>query len=101
MFLAAAGILGAAGATQTFTGVITDTTCGVKHEMKGHSDADCVKMCTKGSAQYALVDGEKVWKLSDQKGAASLAAQRVKVVGTPDEKNGVIKVVSIEAARPN
>jgi hypothetical protein len=97
IILAVSGILGAAQAPQTLTGVITDTMCGVKHDMKAHSDADCVKLCTKGSAQYALVDGEKVWRLSDQKGSANFAAQRVKVLGTLDEKNKFIKVVSIAA----
>ena len=93
-----AGVLIAAETPQTFTGVITDTMCGAKHDMKGHSDADCVKLCTKGSAQYALFDGESVLKLSDQKNPARYAAQRVKVTGTLDQKNKIIRVISIEAA---
>ena len=95
--LALAGALIGARAPQTFTGVITDTLCGARHNMKGHSDADCVKLCVKGSAQYALVDGETVLNLSDQKNPAKFAAQRVKVVGTLDEKTKTIKVTSIEA----
>ena len=89
-------LLGAA--PQTFTGVITDTSCGAKHNMKDHSDADCVKMCLKGSAQYALFDGQNVFKLSDQKAPGKFAAQRVKVTGTLDPKTNTIKVASIEAA---
>ena len=55
------------GATpETYTGVITDTVCGSQHNMKGHSDADCAKMCAKASGQYALFDGQNVFKLSDQ-----------------------------------
>lgn len=95
--LTLAAALIAAAAPQTFTGVITDTLCGAKHNMKGHSDADCVKMCVKGSGQYALFDGENVLKLSDQKNPAKFAAQRVKVVGTLDAKTKTIKVNSIEA----
>ena len=82
----------------TFTGVITDTMCGAKHTMvKDQSDADCIKMCLKGSSQYALYDGKDVLKLSDQKKPAAFAAQRVKVTGTLDAKTRTIKVASIEA----
>jgi hypothetical protein len=94
--LAMAGALGAAKAPETFTGVITDTLCGAKHSMKGHTDADCVKMCVKGPGQFALFDGENVFKLSDQKNPAKFEAQRVKVVGVYDEKTQTIKVSSIE-----
>jgi hypothetical protein len=97
--IALAGLL--AGAPQTFTGVITDTLCGAKHNMKGHSDADCAKMCAKASAQYALFDGQNVLKLSDQKTPAKFAAQKVKVTGTLDPKTNTIKVASIEPVPGN
>jgi hypothetical protein len=93
---ALAAALSAAKTPETFTGVITDTHCGAKHDMKGRSDADCVKLCAKGSAQYALFDGQRVLKLSDQKTPAKFAAQKVKVVGIYDEKTETIKVGSIE-----
>ncbi len=95
--LALAGALGAADAPRTFMGVITDTLCGASHAMmKAQSDAACVKLCVKGSGQYALFDGQTVLKLSDQKTPAKFAAQRVKVVGTYDEKTKTVKVSSIE-----
>jgi hypothetical protein len=82
----------------TFTGVITDTMCGAKHEMmKNQPDAQCVRMCAKGQSEYALFDGVNVLKLSDQKTPARYAAQRVKVTGALDEKTRTIKVTSIEA----
>jgi hypothetical protein len=87
-----------AAAPQTFTGVITDTLCGARHNMEGHTDADCVKMCVKGSGQYAIFDGQNVYKLSDQKTPAKFAAQRVKVTGTLNPKTKTIKVTSIEPA---
>jgi uncharacterized protein YaeQ len=93
------GMLAAAGAPETITGVITDTMCGAKHGMmKGQPDDECVRMCVKGARDYALYDGQKVWKLSDQKTPAKFAAKRVKVIGVADEKNMTIKVSSIEAA---
>jgi hypothetical protein len=92
------GVL-AAATTQTVTGVITDSMCGATHAMmKGHADDQCVRMCVKGSREYALYDGKSTWKLSDQKTPASLAAKRVKVTGTVDEKNMKIKVTKVELA---
>jgi hypothetical protein len=93
--IALAGLL-AGSAPQIFTGVITDTLCGARHNMKGHSDADCAKMCAKASGQYALFDGQNVLKLSDQKTPARFAAEKVKVTGTLDPKTNTIKVTSIE-----
>jgi hypothetical protein len=91
----------AGAAAQAFTGVITDTLCAAKHNMKGHSDADCVKMCAKASGEYALFDGQNILKLSDQKTPARFAAQRVKVTGTLDPKTNTIKVTSIEPVPGN
>src|SRR5580700_10883101 len=88
----------AAGA-ETFTGVITDTMCGAQHSMmKNQPDAACVKMCTKGSSDYALFDGKNVVKLSGQNSPSRFAAQRVKITGTYNEKSKTIKVASMEAA---
>jgi hypothetical protein len=92
--------LAAAVQVDTFTGVVTDTMCGAKHEMmKNQPDDQCVKMCTKGEADYALFDGKNVIKLSDQKTPAKYAAQKVKVTGTVDSKTNTIKVTSIEHPR--
>src|SRR5277367_5953562 len=90
-------IVGIAVGAETFTGVITDTMCGATHTMmKNQPDDACVKMCTKGSSEFALFDGKMVMKLSDQKSPAKLAAQHVKVAGTYDEKSKTIKVASME-----
>jgi len=98
LILTLAGGLFAANELATFTGVITDTLCGRSHGMmKAPSDEACIKMCLKGSGEFALFDGKNILKLSDQKLPAKFAAQRVKVTGTYDEKNQRIKVTSIEA----
>ena len=92
-----------AQAAETFTGVITDTMCGVKPHtmMKDHTPPECVKMCVKGPYVYALLDGSTVIKLSDQKTSAKFAARRVKVTGTYNEKSKSIKVSSIEPLDEN
>ena len=96
------GLLICAGlaAAETFTGTITDTMCGAKHTMMaGKPDDECVQACVKGNSSYALYDGSKVLKLSDQKTPAKFAAKKVKVTGTLDPKTDTIKVSSIEAAK--
>lgn len=90
-------LLAAVLASETYTGVITDTMCGAKHTMmKDASDDKCVKACVKGSSEYALFDGQNVYKLSDQGKPAKFPAQRVKVTGTLNQKTNTIKVTSIE-----
>jgi hypothetical protein len=81
----------------TFTGTITDTMCGAKHTMmKDQPDDKCIRMCVKGSSDYALFDGQTVLKLSDQSKPAKFAAQKVKVTGMLDEKTKTIKITSID-----
>jgi hypothetical protein len=89
--------LAAAGKAETYTGIISDTLCGASHSMmKNHPADQCVKMCAKGQYSYALFDGTKLIKLSDQKTPAKFAAHRVKVTGTLDAKTNTIKVSSVE-----
>jgi len=95
-------VIAIAARADTFTGVITDTMCGANHDMmKGHPADQCVKLCAKGQASFALYDGTTVFKLSDQKTPARFAAQKVKVTGTLDPKNKTIKVSSIEPLAEN
>jgi hypothetical protein len=85
--------------SETFTGVVTDTMCGAKHTMmRDQPDDKCVKMCVKGSSDYALFDGQNVFKLSDQSKPARFAAQKVTVTGTLDPRSKTIKITSIAAA---
>jgi len=77
----------------TFTG----TMCGANHTMmKDQPDDKCIRMCVKGSSEYALFDGQNVFKLTNQTKSAKFAAQKVKVTGTLDEKTKTIKITSIE-----
>lgn len=97
VLLFAIAMSGFGAASETFTGVVTDTMCGAKHTMmKGQPDDKCVKACVKGSSEYALYDGQNVFKLSDQGRFAKLAAKKVKVTGTLDPKTKTIKVGSVE-----
>ncbi|MBS1874151.1 MAG: hypothetical protein JSU00_13120 [Acidobacteria bacterium] len=84
----------------TFTGVISDSMCVKDHKsMNMGPDADCIKGCVKAGAKYVLLDGAKVYKLSDQQTPEKFAAQKVRITGTLFEKTGVIKVERIEAVK--
>jgi hypothetical protein len=96
-----AALLAAADKPQTFTGVITDTMCGAKHNMGITPDEKCVRECVKSDPtrwKYALLVGTDIYVLSDQQTPEKFAAQKVIVTGTLFEKTKVLKVDKIEAA---
>lgn len=100
----AAASLYAQGPARTFTGVVTDTMCGADHSHMGISpEAKCVRDCVKGGGgkwKYALlVDGKKMYVLSDQQTPEKFAAQKVSVTGVLYEKTGILKVDKMAAAR--
>jgi hypothetical protein len=85
-----------AGGEQTFSGVVTDSMCGAKHNTSmDQSAARCTKMCLKKGASFALVDGDKLYKLSGgDEYLDKVAGERVKISGT---LNGdTIKVMSVD-----
>ena len=98
LILLISGALALAAAPKTYTGVITDAMCGKDHSMMGvKPDAKCVAECVKQGSKYALVVGDDVYELSDQKAPEKFAAQKVNVKGTLNGK--VIQVQSITAAK--
>jgi hypothetical protein len=95
---AGAALALAAAAPKTFTGVITDSMCGKDHAMMNvKPDAKCVTDCVKAGSKYALIVGDEVYELSDQKAPEKFAAKKVNVKGTLDGKT--IQVESITAAK--
>jgi hypothetical protein len=101
-FVTAAGIAFAAGNTQTFTGVITETMCGTKHTMGITPEPKCVRECVKSDPKkykYALQAGDKLYVLSDQQTPEQFAAEKVKVTGTLFEKTGIIKADKIQRTK--
>jgi hypothetical protein len=103
LILLALAVLAAAPATQTFTGVITDSMCptGDHSGMRmGPTDAECTLACVmEHGAEFVLYDGKSVYNLSDQKTPEKFAGQKVKVTGTLDAKTKRIHVDSIAAAK--
>ena len=99
--IAAAALMFAAPAKQTFTGIITDDMCAnANHKaMNMGADAKCVVECVKAGSKYVLYDGKEAYTLSDQKTPEKFAAKKVTVTGTLDAKSKTIQVDSIAAAK--
>jgi hypothetical protein len=95
LLLGAALVLSAA--SQTFTGVVTDSMCGASHKaMNVTPDSKCVRDCVKAGAKFALLVGDKVYTLSDQQTPDNFAGEKVKVTGTLNSKTNIIAVEKIE-----
>lgn len=99
--IAMSTVLSFAEGSKTYVGVITDTMCAGDHAaMKVTPDAKCVQECVRDSKtfQYALLNGTKVYKLSDQATPAQFAGRKVKVIGVLYSKTNILKVDRIEGA---
>ncbi len=95
-------------AQQTWTGKISDSTCGASHKAamehgsKKMTDAECTKACVKAGAKYVFVHDGKVIPISNQ-GFAGLeehAGQTVHLTGEMTAGNiAVSKIVMPTSAK--
>ena len=94
-------LVGATQRDQTFVGMISDSMCAMDHTSMrmGPTDAECTEACIEEhDATYVLVDGTKVYQLSDQRAPKAFAGKKVTVVGTLDAATSTITVSSITGA---
>ena len=84
------GAMSASAADQTWTGKISDSMCGAKHDTgaehagKKMSDRECALACVKDhNAKYVFVSGGKVYNVGNQDFAAlqQHAGHTVKLTG--------------------
>ena len=75
-------------AEQTWTGKISDSACGAKHEEAAEgqgvmADRDCTQACVRGGSKYVLVVDGKVFQIANQdnKDLATHAGHTVKMTG--------------------
>jgi hypothetical protein len=95
--LASALVAVAADKPQSFTGTVTDAMCGASHQMSG-SPAECLKSCIKGGSAYALVVGDKVYKLQGKTdGIEAIGDGKATVTGTV--KGNTIEVETVAPAK--
>jgi hypothetical protein len=78
----------ARAAEQTWTGKISDSACGAKHEEAAEgqgvmADRDCTQACIRGGSKYVLVVDGKVFQIANQdnKDLATHAGHLVKMTG--------------------
>lgn len=74
----------AATQEQTYEGMVTDTHCGARHDAAiGRGSSDCTRACVHAGAQFALVNGDKIYTLhGDLETLKRSAGQRSVIVGT-------------------
>ncbi len=69
--------------SDTFVGLVSDSTCGARHKLKDKSAEECTRYCVRHGAQFALVAGPQVYILKgNSNDLGYLAGQKVKVTGT-------------------
>jgi len=85
---------------KTFTGTVSDSMCGAKHQMPG-DDAGCTRACVSKGSKYALVVGDKVYTLENDKTALETldkqAGAKATVTGTVN--GDVLEVSSVSAPK--
>ena len=85
---------------ENYEGIVTDTHCGAKHSAAvGLSAADCTRACVHSGESFALVDGEKTYRLKgDEAALKRVAGERVKLAGTLTDNT--ISVGSVSPSAP-
>ena len=78
--------------------MVTDSRCGAKHSADmGKTASDCARQCVRGGAAFALVDGDKTYRLDgDAVLLKRVAGQRARIRG--EVRGNTIKVSSVAAA---
>jgi len=104
--LAAALLVAPAGpfaAEQTWTGKISDSACGAKHEEAAEgqgvmADRDCTQACVRGGSKYVLVVDGKVFQIANQDNVDLATHAGHKVTVTGDLKGQAITISKMEMA---
>ena len=83
---------------QIHEGMISCSRCGARHSAaRGETAADCVRICVRGGASFALVEADATYLLDgDLSALKKIAGQRARVVGSMDGKT--IRITSLVAA---
>lgn len=83
---------------QIFHHVVSDDHCGARHTDKEKNPSDCTRICVRNGSKYALVDGDKIFKLEgNDADLARLAGQRADFEGRLS--NDTIKISKVIPAQ--
>ena len=91
-------LFAAAAFASEWTGYVSETKCGAKHNDASAGSIGCVKACIKGGAKPVLVDDGKVVAISNPDKVPE-ALYGLKVTVTGDLKGEAVEIESIEAAK--
>jgi hypothetical protein len=82
--------------SNTFVGIISDSSCGARHKMMDKSAEECARTCQRAGAKYVLVAGEKVYGLRGRTNDVGyLAGQKAQITGSLHGNN-----IAVTAAGP-
>jgi len=102
------GAMSMAAADRTWTGTISDSMCGAKHNTSAEhagkmmSDRDCTLACVKDhNAKYVFVSGGKVYNVGNQDFAAleEHAGHTVKLTGEMSGDTVTVSKIAMPAAK--
>ena len=65
----------------SWTGVVSDSCCGLKHSQASAAAATCVEKCVAGGGTYVLVSGGKLYQVEPQVKFQGLGGKDVTVTG--------------------
>ena len=101
LILLIAAVAAPRAAGQTWTGQISDSLCGAKHEEAAEgqgkmADRDCTLACVRGGSKFVLVADGKILQIANQdlEDLRTHAGHTVTVTG--DLKNGAIVISKVE-----
>ena len=80
----------------SWTGVVSDSHCGLKHSKASAAAAKCVEKCISGGSKYVLASGGKLYQVEPQEKFQGMGGKEVKVTGTKEGDR--ITAESVEAA---
>ena len=66
----------------SWTGVVSDSHCGLKHSKASAAAEKCVEKCVSGGGKYVFVADGKLYQLEPQDKFKGMGGKDVKVTGT-------------------
>ena len=80
---------------RSYEGLLTCSRCGARHSADlGKTAADCARVCVRGGAAFALVNGDRIYVLDgDLSVLKKFAGRRARIMGSPNGKT--INVTSV------
>lgn len=110
LFMLAAFMYASDDPVRTFEGEISDSQCAMnvhsltrshqemlQSKSHGNTPAECVIYCVNYlGGRFVLVSGKKVYRLDNDDLVKKFAAEKVKLAGVLNEKEGSIHVISVD-----